>query len=88
VELQLDLPDGATTLRIEALGASGGDKLVLLSPRLELTPRWAAWNEHPLSWRDAESLLDRVPVLLVELRPLPRPGGSAAGISLVGRLAR
>jgi len=58
-DVVLELPDGARTLRIQAVGSST-DKLVLLSPRLELQPATAAWDTQPLQWRDADLLLGRV----------------------------
>jgi len=66
-DVVLELPDGARTLRIEALGAST-DKLVLLSPRLELQPRSTDWDEQPLRWRDDELLLGRVPPCTPDVR--------------------
>ena len=42
----------------------------------------------PLRVHPVRLLLHVVPVLLVERRPLPRPGGPAAGLSLAHRLAR
>jgi arylsulfatase A-like enzyme len=84
-QLVLDLPAGASTLRIEALGAPGGDRLVLLSPRLELQPRRATLADHPLSWNDTESLLGRVPACVGEARTLfaQRREGAAGGTESV-----
>ena len=81
VDVVLDLPQGARTLRIEAKGAST-DKLVLLSPRLELQPRSADWDEQPLAWRDDELLLGRVPPCTPDARTLFAQRRVAEGAAL------
>jgi arylsulfatase A-like enzyme len=68
-DVVLELPEGARTLRIEAKGASA-DKLVLLSPRLELQPSTADWDALPLAWRDDELLLGRVPPCTADAQTL------------------
>ena len=66
-------------LRTQSAGAAGPR-----APAVEGRPRQA---RRPVRMHPVRLLLDQLPELLVERRPLPRPGRPAAGLSLDRRLA-
>ena len=72
-------PRSSPGCKTETPGAGKGMAAIARGPRQARRPL----RVHPL-----RLLLDLLPVLLVERRPLSRPGGPAAGLSLADRFAR